>query len=168
MKPRFRPSSYCGARRSGFTLIEMAITVALVGILASALVPLADLTVQRMHEKDLRLALRQIRSAIDSYKVAVDAGMIMRKVDSSGYPPDLAVLASGVDDIRQPGQSKIRFLRKLPRDPFFPDPGVTAEDTWGKRSYASQPDAPQEGADVFDVYSRAEGVGLNGVPYSQW
>jgi len=156
------------ARRTGFTLIEMVITVALVGILASALVPLADLTVQRMHEKELRVALRQIRSAIDSYKVAVDAGMIQRKVDATGYPPNLDVLANGVDDMRQPGQNKIRFMRKMPRDPFFPDPGLSAVDTWGKRSYASQPDAPSEGSDVFDVYSRAEGIGLNGVPYSQW
>jgi len=168
MKRGDSSSTRRGICRNGFTLIEMVITVALVGILASALVPLADLTVQRMHEKELRIALRQIRSAIDAYKVAVDAGMIMRKVDSTGYPPSLDVLVDGIDDIRQPGKNVIRFLRKMPRDPFVSDPNVPAVDTWGKRSYASQPDEPSEGADVFDVYSRAEGIGLNGIPYRQW
>jgi len=158
----------CGARIRGFTLIEMVVTVALVGILASALMPLADLTLQRTHEQELRLALRQIRIAIDAYKVAYDEGRIEHKVAATGYPPSLAVLADGIDDVRQPGRNRIRFMRRLPRDPLYPDPNVPAVETWGKRSYASQPDDPREGADVFDVYSRAVGVGLNGVPYKEW
>lgn len=152
----------------GFTLIEMVVTVALVGILASALLPITELTIQRTREQELRVALRQIRGAIDAYKVAVDEGRIERKADASGYPPSLAVLADGVEDIRQPGHVKIRFLRRMPRDPLSPDPGVAPTELWGKRSYASSSDEPREGADVFDVYTRAEGVGLNGVPYREW
>lgn len=121
-----------------------------------------------MREQELRAALRQIRSAIDAYKFAYDEGRIERKVDASGYPPGLAVLADGVDDILLPEKSKIRFLRRLPRDPLSTDSSQPATQSWGLRSYASQPDEPREGADVFDVYSRAEGVGLNGVPYREW
>jgi general secretion pathway protein G len=157
-----------GARSRGFTLIEMVVTVALVGILASALLPVTELTMQRTREQELRVALRQIRSAIDAYKVAVDEGRIARQADTTGYPPGLALLADGAEDIRQPGHVKIRFLRRLPRDPLNPDPAVPAAEIWGKRSYASPPDEPREGADVFDVYTRAEGVGLNGVPYKEW
>ena len=168
MKPGHSFAARGGACNRGFTLIEMVVTVALVGILASALLPITELTAQRMREQELRLALRQIRGAIDAYKVAYDAGRIERKVDVTGYPPSLAVLADGVADSLDPTHAKIRFLRRLPRDPLHPDPAVPVADSWGKRSYASQPDEPREGADVFDVYSRAEGVGLNGVPYSEW
>ena len=146
----------------------MVVTVALVGILASALLPITELTAQRMREQELRVALRQIRGAIDAYKVAYDAGRIERKVDVTGYPPSLAVLADGVTDSLDPAHGKIRFLRRLPRDPLSTDLDLPVVDGWGKRSYASQPDEPREGADVFDVYSRAEGVGLNGVPYREW
>jgi len=157
-----------GARNLGFTLIEMVVTVALVGILASALLPITELNMRRAREQELRVALREIRGAIDAYKVAYDGGHILHHVDASGYPPNLAVLADGVEDILQPGHVKIRFLRRLPRDPLNPDPSAPAAEIWGKRSYASQPDEPREGADVFDVYSRAEGRGLNGVPYREW
>lgn len=155
-------------RHRGFTLIEMVITVALVGILASALLPLAELSVQRSKEQDLRLALRQIRGAIDAYKLAVDEGRVARKSDETGYPPDLETLERGAEDQRSPGKAPIRFLRRLPRDPFHTDPGVPAADTWGRRSYASPADSPAEGRDVFDVYSQAEGVGLNGIAYREW
>lgn len=158
----------CFSAARGFTLIEMVITVALVGILASVALPIGELTVQRTREQELRVALRQIRSAIDAYKLAYDEGRIERKVDASGYPPSLSVLADGLDDVRQPDKQKLRFMRRLPRDPLSPDPSLPATESWGKRSYASQPDEPREGADVFDIYSRAEGVGLNGVPYREW
>lgn len=151
----------------GFTLIEMVITVAIVALLASAAAPLAQLAMQRHKEQELRTALRQIREAIDDYKQAADEGRIEKKADASGYPPDLAVLVSGAEDIRKPDKPKIFFLRRLPRDPFAPDDQAPG-DTWGKRSYASPPDDPREGEDVFDVYSLADGAGLNGVPYRDW
>jgi general secretion pathway protein G len=152
----------------GFTLIELVVTVAIVGILASIAVPLTELTVQRSKEHELRVALRQIREALDAYKQATDEGRVLRRADGSGYPPALEALADGVSDARSPVEAKIYFLRRLPRDPFDPRPDVRAADTWGKRTYASPPDAPAEGEDVFDVYSLSQRVGLNGVAYREW
>ena len=153
----------------GFTLVEMVITVALVGILAVAVLPIAELTVQRQREQELRQGLRQIRSAIDAYKLACEEKKIKcDKVGDKGYPPSLSVLEQGVEDPLQPGKVSIRFLRRLPRDPFAADPAQSAADTWGKRSYDSPPDAPSEGSDVYDVYSRSERIGLNGIAYREW
>lgn len=151
----------------GFTLIELMITVAIVAILASAVLPLSQIAVQRGKEQQLRTALRDIRSAIDAYKQAADEGKIEKLADASGYPPNLSVLVNGVEDIKDPEKPMIYFMRRLPRDPFAPD-FLEADETWSKRSYESPPDAPFEGEDVFDVFSRSEGSGLNGVPYREW
>lgn len=152
----------------GFTLIELMITVAIVALLSTLAMPMAELSLQRNREQDLRIALRQIRSAIDRYKQAADEGHIQTHVDDSGYPPSLEVLVLGVTDARSPVTRKIYFMRRLPRDPFAGDSEQPAAETWGKRAYESAPDAPREGSDVFDVYSMAEGVGLNGIPYREW
>ena len=166
--PAKRGTSHRAHRASrGFTLIELIITVAIVAILASAAMPLTQLVVQRGKEQELRSALRQIREAIDAYKQRADEGHVERKADESGYPPSLDALVAGVDDIKTPQKRAIYFLRRLPRDPFASGE-LSAADTWGKRSYSSPPDNPQEGDDVFDVYSLAEGEGLNGVPYREW
>jgi general secretion pathway protein G len=162
-----RASRRAARSASGFTLIELIITVAIVAILASAALPLTQIVVQRGKEQDLRTALRQIREAIDAYKQAADEGRVGRRADQSGYPPSLEVLAAGVEDIKSPQKKAIYLLRRLPRDPFAPA-DLPAAETWGRRSYASPPDAPREGEDVFDVYSLAEGKGLNGVPYREW
>lgn len=151
----------------GFTLIELIITVAIVAILASVALPLTELVVQRAKEQELRTALRQIREAIDTWKQAADEGRITRQADESGYPPALEALAAGVEDIKSPQKKMIYFLRRVPRDPFAPE-NLPAADTWGKRAYESPPDNPQEGDDVFDVYSLAPGMGLNGVAYREW
>jgi general secretion pathway protein G len=152
----------------GFTLIELAITLAIVGLLASIAVPTAEMVVSRLKEQELRTVLREIRRAIDAYKQAVDEGRVVGKAGESGYPPSLKVLAEGVPDARSPDKRKIYFLRRVPRDPFSAEPNTPAEDTWGLRSYASGPEDPSDGADVFDVYTRSAGVGLNGIPYKQW
>jgi general secretion pathway protein G len=156
------------ARRGGFTLIELVVTLLIVGLLAAAAVPLVELTVKRNKERELRAALREIRTAIDAYKRASDEGRILKLAQQSGYPPKLALLVEGVPDLRSPERRSIYFLRRLPRDPTFSDQGAPAESTWGKRSYASPPGAPDEGDDVFDVYSRSEGNALNGTPYRSW
>lgn len=155
-------------RARGFTLLELVITVAIVGILASVVVPLGELNARRAKEHELRSALREIRTAIDAYQRAVREGNVQRRADGSGYPPTLEDLVSGVPDAKNPGQAQIYFLRRLPRDPFNTDPDVPAAATWGKRAYASPPENPQEGDDVFDVYSRTEKVGLNGIAYRDW
>ena len=148
-------------RAAGFTLVELVITVTIVALLASVALPLSELAVQRSREADLRGALREIRGAIDAYKRAFDDGRIEKKLDSSGYPPTLATLVEGVKDPRNPDAPKIYFLRRLPRDP------MTGE-AWGLRAYASPPDDPQAGRDVFDVFSTSGGAGMNGVPYREW
>jgi general secretion pathway protein G len=153
----------------GFTIIELVITVGIVSVLASAVVPSAQLMLQRERERELRASLRTIRTAIDAYKQASDTGRIKKQADKSGYPPDLQSLVDGVEDASAPKEgAKIYFLRRLPRDPLWPDATAAAVDTWGLRSYASPPDDPQPGDDVFDVYSRSSRTGLNGVPYRDW
>lgn len=152
----------------GFTLIEMVVTVAVVAVLAAMAVPVMQVTNQRAKESELRLALRQLREGIDTYKRYSDEGRIARPADGNGYPPTLQALVDGVPDARAPGKGRIHVLRRLPRDPFSTDPSVDAAATWGLRSYASPAEAPAPGADVFDVYSRAPGLGLNGLPYRAW
>lgn len=156
-------------RPCGFTLIELVMTVAIVGLLASAALPVAELAVQRHKEQELRTALREIRTAIDAYYQAGEDGRIQGGRALSGYPPSLQALVDGVADARSPeGKAKIYFLRRIPRDPFWPDPTAADEETWGKRSYASSADNPDAGEDVFDVYSTASGTGLNGIAYRKW
>lgn len=155
-------------RQRGFTLIELVVTVAIVGVLASVAVPLAQLSVQRTQEAELRSALRQIRTALDAYKLAHDEGRILRRADGNGYPQRLEELEEGVPNAQSPEAQKIYFMRRLPRDPFHPDRHLRAADTWGQRSYGSPPDAPAEGDDVFDVHSLSDRVGLNGQPYREW
>ncbi|HJV96084.1 MAG TPA: hypothetical protein VJ608_08610, partial [Albitalea sp.] len=113
-------------------------------------------------------SLREIRAALDNYKRLVDVGRIQRSADGSGYPPRLEALADGVPDATSPQGTKLYLLRRLPRDPFAPDDIAAPADTWGRRSYASPPDNPKPGKDVYDVYSMSPGVGLNGIAYRNW
>lgn len=155
-------------RARGFTLIEMLITVAIVATLTSIALPMTELVLQRDKEQELRSSLRQIREAIDAYKQAADEGRIAKLIGQSGYPRSLEELVEGVDAINDPKKEKIYFLRRIPRDPFVQDTDMPPEETWGKRSYESRPDAPQEGSDIFDVYTLSSGTGLNGIPYREW
>ena len=137
--------------------------------MASVVLPMAELTVQRSKDQELRSALRDIRGALDVYKLAVQEGRITHSETMSGYPPNLRVLIEGVTDEKSANRdSKIYFLRRIPRDPFAADNEMAAEEQWGLRSYSSSADEPEEGEDVFDIYSRASGVGLNGIPYRDW
>jgi general secretion pathway protein G len=151
----------------GFALIELLISVAILGLLAGGAMTFADLAVQRSNEQDLRAGLLEIRQAIDAYKQASDDRRIARAADETGYPRTLSELTDGVTDITSAKGTKIYFLRRLPRDPMA-DPALTPEATWGLRSYASPPDDPQSGRDVFDVFSKSPRKGLNAQPYRAW
>jgi general secretion pathway protein G len=155
-----------GARHTGFTLVELLVVMAVMGVLAALLMPLAELNVRRDRERELKQALWQIRDAIDAYQRAASAGAVTAAPSASTYPPTLTALTQGVSDPRQPGRT-LYFLRRIPRDPFA-DPAVPAEATWALRSYMSPPDKPQPGPDVYDVASRSPLVGLNGVPLKDW
>lgn len=154
-------------RARGFTLIELMVTLTLLGILAMAVIPLAQMSVKRQQEAELRHALREIRDALDAWKAAADAGRITHSITESGYPPTLAALTAGSEDLQHPGRRKLFFLRRIPRDPFAPS-DLPAAKTWGLRSYASEASNPKPGEDVYDVYSMATGKGLNGIPYREW
>jgi general secretion pathway protein G len=155
-------------RPRGFTLIELAITVAIVALLSTMALPLVQLTVQRVKEQELKAALREIRSGLDVYKLASDQGRVQTEAGASGYPPTLEALVVGVEDARDPEAARIYFLRRVPRDPFFPDGSVTASQTWGLRSYQSPPEDPQPGDDVYDVHSLSAGTALDGSLYRDW
>ncbi|MBV4536085.1 type II secretion system protein [Pseudomonas urmiensis] len=151
----------------GFSLIEVVLTLALLGMLAAMAAPLTETVVRRGKEQQLREALYQIRDAIDAYKRAFDAGYIEKRLNASGYPPNLQVLVDGVRDVRSGKGAKFYFLRRIPHDPLL---AVKDDDQggWGLRAYDSSADNPRDGEDVFDVYSKARGKGLNSIPYGQW
>lgn len=155
-------------RAAGFTFIELMMTLAIMGVLVMVAVPMAQVAVQRDRERELRSALLQIREALDAYKRASDQGRLVQKLGESGYPKTLDDLVDGVPDQRSPTKQNIYFLRALPRDPMAADASLKPAETWALRSYASPPDDPAEGEDVFDVHSKSGRQGLNGVPYKQW
>jgi len=154
-------------RRGGFTLIELVVTLAILGVLAAIAAPLAETVVRRGKEQELKAALMSIRDAIDAYKEAGDSGRISKPAGDAGYPASLDVLVNGVEDRGGASGTKIYFLRRIPRDPFA-DGSLPATQTWGLRSSDSPAEAPREGKDVFDVRSLSEGKALDGSNYRDW
>jgi general secretion pathway protein G len=155
-------------RQCGFTLIELVVVVAIMGVLVAAGRPMVQLAHRRAQESALRDALRTLRLAIDEHKRLADEGRIAKGPEDSGYPATLDVLVQGVPDAQASTQGK-RFylLRRLPRDPFA-DASLPAAQTWALRCHDSPPDAPTPGRDVFDVASQSPAVALDGTPYAQW
>ena len=150
------------AGRTGYSLIEMVVVVAVLAILAAVALPVSRYTSKRLKEAELEQQLRTLRNAIDEYKRYSDAGLIPVELGTDGYPSELETLTEGIDIVGQVNLKK-KFLRRIPVDP------MTGEAEWGLRSYQDEPDSTSWGGeDVYDVYSLSEGMGLNGVPYSQW
>ncbi len=146
---------------SGFTLAELVMVAALIGILAGMVLPVAKYAVKRRKEAELRLDLRLMRNAIDEYKRLADQGMIQVKLGTEGYPPDLETLVEGVEMVGK--TTKHKFLRRIPRDP------MTGEVKWGLRSYQDEPDSTTWGGqDVYDVYSLSDGTAIDGTKYKDW
>ncbi|MGA8042249.1 MAG: prepilin-type N-terminal cleavage/methylation domain-containing protein [Terracidiphilus sp.] len=144
---------------NGLTLVELIVTVAILGILAAAAVPVARFQVKREKERELRRDLWEMRDAIDHYKDAADKNAFQTKVDSQGYPPDLETLVSGVDVQGK----KVKFLRRIPVDP------MTGHAEWGLHSMQDDPKSDSFGGQsVFDVYSKSMGTALDGTKYSDW
>lgn len=160
-----RPDARFGS--VGFTLIELVVSLAILALIATMAAPMGEVIVQRSKEQDLRKSLRVVRDAIDAYKQAYDEGHMLKQVDATGYPPSLTVLEEGIEDIKSPTPKRIFFLRRIPADPFA-EPGIPPAETWGLRSYASSAQNPISGDDVYDIYSKSEAKGLNGVPYRDW
>ncbi len=148
--------------------MEIVIALAVLAVLLTMAAPVLKLSAQRQKESELRAALRDIRSALDAYKLAVAERRVKVTADASGYPEHLEDLVAGVPNLADPAGGRIYFLRRMPRDPFDERTGISPASTWATRSYASPLERPAEGADVFDVRSRASGMGLNGVPYREW
>src|SRR5205085_11058900 len=143
----------------GFTLIELIVATAILVILTGLALPLARVTIKREREHELRRDLWEIRDAIDRYKDAADRGAFQIKVGTEGYPPDLDTLVTGVDV----GGKKVRFLRRVPVDP------MTGNTEWGLRSMQDDPDSDSWGGqNVFDVFTKSQGKGLDGTDYKDW
>jgi len=166
VSPHLRPGP-----RAGFSLIEMVVVLAIVAILAMTAVPLQELVVRRVREQALRDGLRNLRSALDEHRRAVEARRIAPGPEGSPWPASLDQLVRGIPLLDEQGQprasSRLYLLRRLPRDPFA-DAALNAADSWGQRASTSPPEAPVAGADVFDVYSRTEGLALDGSHYRDW
>jgi len=150
----------------GYTFVELIIVSTVLLVLASAVMPLAQVTSQRHRESELRRNLREMRTAIDRFKDAVDTGVIPTtalRPGSEGYPPSLDVLVEGVAAANDASGRKVKFLRRVPLDP------MTSSTEWGLRAYQDSPDTTSWGGqNVFDVYSKSEGVGLDGTKYRDW
>lgn len=153
---------------SGFTLVEMLVTLAILAVLAGVAVPLARTAVQREKEIELRRNLRLLREAIDAYKNMADENLFSVEADTEGYPPDLETLVEGVEitEQKEGGESEkkiVRFLRRIPRDP------MTDSTDWGLRSYQDDPDSDSWGGEnVFDVFTRSPAKALDGSRYRDW
>ena len=159
------------------TLLELIVACAILLVLATTAVPMARVMVVRRKEEDLRIALRQIRTAIDRYKDAADKNQIQVQAGTEGYPPDLATLVTGVQlmsgqipgapvlggQISSAPKQRVHFLMRIPVDP------MTGSTDWGMRSVQDDTDSTSWGGqNVFDVYSKSPGTALNGTKYSEW
>lgn len=150
----------------GYTFVEVVVVSAILLILAAAVMPLAQVTSQRQREAELHRSLREMRTAIDKFKDAVDGGQIAvseLEPGSEGYPPDLKTLVEGVNAANDASGRKLKYLRRIPIDP------MTNSMEWGLRAYQDKPDSSSWGGhNVYDVYTRSAAMGLDGTKYRDW
>lgn len=150
----------------GYSFVELLVVSSILLILASAVLPLSQVTIQRQREAELRRALREIRTAIDNHKDSVDLGLIGGvdvQAGSEGYPPDLETLVDGIEVLNDASGRKLRFLRRIPFDP------MTKSTEWGLRSYQDDPDSRSWGGDsVYDIYTTSRASALDGTKYNEW
>ena len=155
-----------GRNDGGYTFVELLVVSTMLLVLASAIMPLTKVTMQRMREAELRRSLREMRTAIDKFKDAADLGQIGAtdlKAGAENYPPDLQTLVDGVSATNDQTGRKLKFLRRIPTDP------MTKSTEWGLRSYQDEPDATRWGGqDVFDVHTTSGGTALDGSKYKDW
>ena len=151
----------------GFSIIELTVTAAILAVLATVAFPMVSLERQRAHERELKGALREVRGALDAYKRAVDDGKIQKPRTVSGYPVNLEQLAQPHANLRDPSAPPLRFLRRVPRDPFRP-PNLEAGMSWGVVAYISTDRRGGATEDVYDIFSLSPRLGLNGTPYRDW
>ena len=157
-----RPATEAG----GYSFVELLVVVSILFVLASAAMPLAQVASQRQREIELRRDLREMRTAIDKFKDAVDQGLIPSTEitpGSEGYPEKLEKLVEGVNAAGDASGRKLKYLRRIPIDP------MTGKAEWGMRAYQDKPDTSSWGGqNVFDVYSKSEGKALDGTKYRDW
>ncbi|HVP00005.1 MAG TPA: type II secretion system protein [Bryobacteraceae bacterium] len=150
-------------RQRGFTMVELIVSFTIMALLTTMALPLASYKVKRDKERELRYALREIRKAIDDYKDASTLGKIEVKLGTEGYPESLEILVEGVKLAQSPDGKKIKFLRRIPKDP------MTGHTDWGKRSMQDDPTSQSWGGqNVFDVYSKSTERARDGTPYADW
>lgn len=154
-----RPARVREASRRGFTIVELIVAITILLVLTTMALPMVQIQVKREKEKALRYDLHEMRTAIDRYKDAADRGLFQVQFGTDGYPPTLRALTEPIE-----GAGKTyRFLRRIPVDP------MTGNKNWGLQSTSDSPNSDSWGGDnVFNVYSRSQGTGLNGVPYRDW
>jgi general secretion pathway protein G len=162
MLHRIRHQAQSSTAEAGMTLLELVLACSILLVLTSAAMPIARYTIVHKREAELHYDLRQMRDAIDRYKDLADRNLIRIEVGSEGYPPDLDTLVKGVQ-LGAGNDRKIRFLRKIPKDP------MTGQNEWGLRAVQDDPDSTSWGGkNIFDVYSKSQGTASDGTKYSDW
>jgi general secretion pathway protein G len=154
--------------RRGFTLIELVCCSAIILVLASAAIPVANTWVKRRKELELRQALREIRTAIDQFQWDAEHNQQMSQssklngTNEEHYPEKLEWLYQGFDTGDAVG-TKIKYLRRLPRDP------ITGTTDWGTRSSRDKPGSfTTDGLNIFDIHTKSKAIALDGTPYAKW